>query len=141
MTLAELRERFEAQTLPPGTFGHREHVQLAFAYVVDFDVVEALARYRDGLRRFAERAGAPQKYHETITWAYIALIQERVAEMKESRAGASPSWDDFANAHPDLLRWPNGTLSAYYPDDVLHSDRARRSFVLPTPAVAGESGS
>lgn len=138
MTLSELRERFESQTLRPGAFGHREHVRLAFAYVIDLDAVDALARYRDGLRRFAERAGAPEKYHETITWAYFVLIHQRVVDMRHERAGLAPSWEEFAAANPDLLAWPNGALSAYYPDEVLRSERARRTFVLPI-RVSGEA--
>ncbi len=76
---ADLLDRFESLELRPDEFGHREHVRLAFAVLaVEPDLALAASRYRTGLRRFAAANGAHGKYHETITWAYLALIGERM---------------------------------------------------------------
>jgi len=78
------------------------------------------------LRRFAETRGKPQLYHQTITWAYIFLIQERMA-----RAGRKQSWEEFARDNPDLLVWNDGILTRFYRSETLNSELARTVFLLP----------
>jgi hypothetical protein len=84
---------------------------------------EALARFARGLQRFAAAAGVPHKYHETITWAFMLLIHERLAR------GAPREWPAFIAAHPELL--DKGILARYYTDATLRSSLARATFVLP----------
>jgi hypothetical protein len=105
MTDEELLAAFEAVELPPGSFHHAEHVRVAFALLRRYDLIESLARYRRGLRAFATSAGVPGKYHETVTCALVILIHERMA--------AGPEGDE----------------------SILRSATARRTFVLPKPAV------
>jgi hypothetical protein len=126
MTDQELVEQFENGTLANECFHHREHVRVAFLYLTKYPVLKALQAFSETLRRFAEARGKPQLYHETITWAYVFLIQERMA-----RAGKKQSWDEFASSNPDLLVWKNGILTRYYRAETLASDLARAAFVLP----------
>src|SRR5438105_15925504 len=76
----ELVARFEALAIAAADFRHREHVRLAFAMLQGADFGEAAVRYRRALKRFAAHVGAPGKYHETLTWAYLALVQRRMHE-------------------------------------------------------------
>jgi len=78
------------------------------------------------LKRFAAAQGKKQLYHETITWAYLLLIRERMA-----RAGRAETWEEFARHNPDLLTWKGGVLATLYRQETLDSDRARHTFVLP----------
>jgi hypothetical protein len=119
----ELIERFEADSLD--SFHHADHVRLAFAYLSEFPVLQALERFSTGLQRYAEAKGKSQLYHETITYAYFFLIRERVAR------SAVTDWDEFARANPELFVWKNGILARYYRKETLQSDLARRIFVLP----------
>jgi hypothetical protein len=128
MTDQELMDRFENGTLPNECFHHREHVRVAFLYLTKYPVLEALKVFSKTLRRFAEAHGKALLYHETITWAYMFLIQERMA-----RAGNSQSWDEFARSNLDLLVWKDGILTRYYRVETLTSDLARAVFVLPDP--------
>lgn len=118
---------FESLELSPAMFGHREHVRIGFALLAaERDLAAAAARFRTALRRFTEHAGAAGKYHETITWAYLAMIQERMA------ARSFASSEELLAAHPELLDHRTGALAAHY--DVaalLASPLARASFVLP----------
>jgi len=127
MTDAELLARFEALTLPPTEFRHREHVRLAFAMLSDADDFGAAAlRYRTALRRFATHVGAPGKYHETITWAYLALVHQRMHD--------HPGGDSLALLErcPELLDHVGGALARHYDvRAVTASEVARRIFVLP----------
>ena len=110
----------------PGEFHHAHHVRVAFAYVREFPMPEALARFSAALKRFAALKGKPNLYHETITWAYLLLIGERMA-----RAGKTQSWEEFSPENGDLLVWKGGIIERYYRREILASDLARRTFVLP----------
>jgi hypothetical protein len=123
MTDAELLEEFERGTLEP--FHHADHVHVAFAYLNQFPPAEALARFSSGLKHFAALRGKANLYHETITWAYLCLIRQRMAD-----AGPQ-TWEAFAQANPDLLLWKKSLLDRYYRAETLASERARRMFVFP----------
>jgi hypothetical protein len=126
MTDEEFVRRFEDCTLSSDCFPHREHVRLGWLYLRRYPLLEALAKFSEGLKIFATAHGAAGRYHETITWAYLFLIYERMAADE-----AAEKWDDFAAANPDLLAWPNDILKALYRAETLQSERARRFFVLP----------
>ncbi len=126
MTETEFVQRFEDATLPSDAFHHRDHVRLAWLYLRRYPALEALTRFAEGLKRFAAAHGHPGLYHETITWAFLFLIRERMA--------GEETWDDFAAKNPDLLTWKPSVLDRYYEKETLFSDRARRIFVLPDRA-------
>jgi len=112
-----------------GAFHHADHVRAAFAYVSQLPILEAIEKFSAALRRFALSKGKPNLYHETITWAYLLLIRERIA-----RAGRPQPWEEFAASNPDLLLWRGGVLSTIYRPETLNSDLARHIFVLPDRA-------
>jgi hypothetical protein len=126
MTGEELIQQFEDGTTPADTFHHADHVRLAFEYLCRYSLLEALERFPDALKRFAAAQGKAQRYHETITWAYLLLIRERIA-----RAGCAQTWEEFAAHNPDLLLWKDGMLTTLYRQETLDSDFARHTFVLP----------
>ena len=123
---SELIRRFEALETPPGEFEHEDHVHLGWAYLSLLPSAEALPRFSTALRRFAEFHGANDKYHETITWAYMLLINERRGRTKEGQG-----WGEFAQENPDLLTYRPSLLDRYYQAETLSSDLARRVFVMP----------
>ena len=132
MTDEELIGYFEAGDEPPGGFHHAEHVRAAWWYARKHPWLAALQRFQDALRRFAAARGKPERYHETITVAFMALVCERL------EGGARDlDWDAFAAQNADLLHWQPSILDRYYRPETLGSERARRIFVLPD---AGSSG-
>jgi hypothetical protein len=135
MTDEELLQRFEAGTLANADLHHGDHVKLAWLYLRRYPVLEVLARLSAGLQAMARACGKPHLYHETITWAYVLLIRERLA-----RAGSHQSWDEFAAAHADLLSWKDGILRFYYRETTLRSDLARAVFLFPDrePVLSAE---
>ena len=128
---------FEAATLPEDAFRHADHVRLAWLYLREMPLIDAIVRYRDGLRRFAAAHGAPGKYHETITWAYVILVHERLHD-----TGPEASWEGFVERNPDLVRFRDGAFFDYYDPSVLTDEKARTIFILPdgtpTGATTGE---
>ncbi len=125
----ELIRQFESCTLASESFHHEDHVKLVWLYVCRYPVLEALSRFTEGLKRFASAHGKSNLYHETITWAYVLLIHERM-----TRCGEAQSWEAFAAANADLLNWQPNILTAHYRDETLRSELARQVFVFPDRA-------
>jgi hypothetical protein len=137
MTDRELMERFEDCTLPIECFHHEEHVRVAFLYLSTYPVLDSLERFSVSLRRFAARYGKANLYHETITWAYILLIRERMV-----RAEQKQTWLEFKTNNADLFDRQRNILKKYYREETLASDLAKSTFVLPdrmTDAVCAVS--
>jgi hypothetical protein len=132
---ADLLAAFESCTLPNDAFHHADHVRVAWAYLQRYPMLEALSRFVVALQRYAAHHGAPERYHATITLAYFFLIAER-----RERRPELASWEEFAAANSDLLRWRGGIVERCYPAETLASDVARRVFVLPDRAPVAASG-
>ena len=130
MTDDQLLTEFEAGRVPEGGFHHRQHVRVAWNYLRAHSLPGALGRFCAGLRRFAEAQGATGLYHETITVAYVLLINERLSSSRDL------DWDAFAAAYPELLAWKPSILDRFYNAGTLSSDRARRVFVMPDRIAA-----
>ena len=91
----EFIDGFEDCTLPADGFHHEHHVKVAWLYLQRSPVLETLARFSANLKRFATANGKPNLYHETITWAYVFLINERI-----KRNGSCQSWEGRRWARP-----------------------------------------
>ena len=125
MTDDQLVAAFESTELAGDQFSHMEHVRVAWWYLSHHPLPDAIGRFCAMLRRFATAKGAPDKYHETMTVAYMLVIAERI-DSTQSR-----DWAEFAGRNPDLLTQTPSVLSRYYTDETLASERARRGFVMP----------
>lgn len=123
MTDRQFVDAFESLAYPPDDFHHREHVRLAWIYLHERPLLEALTRFVESLKRFAANAGAAGVYHETVTFAFLFLIHERMTE--------SATFDEFAEANPDLFTWKPSILDRYYRAETLWSETARSTFVVP----------
>jgi len=127
---AELSDReFLAQveegTIAAERFSHIAHVRAAFLLLRDSgSFATAIDRMSRALKRIAEGAGVPEKYHETITVAFLALVHERMAN-----APAEEDWPTFIARNRDLVL--SNPLAEYYSRDQLEDPLARRVFVLP----------
>lgn len=132
MTDEEFLAALESCTLPESEFGHVSHVRAAYLYLRQSDFAGALERIRRAIRNYAAHAGKPDRYHETITVAYVALIQQHICER-----GDAGGWVAFARENPELFK-PD-LLSQFYPEAQLASELARRVFLLPgsSPARSG----
>jgi len=126
MSDQQFMRQFEACTLPPECFHHADHLRMAFLYVCHYPILEAIQRFSEALRRFACAQGKPDRYHQTITWAYMFLIAER-----RERLDRGNNWEEFRSHNPDLLNWKPDILARYYHEETLNSSLARQIFVFP----------
>ena len=129
MSNKEYISRFETGAVPPDSFHHADHVRLAFAYLSEYSLLAALEKFSAALKQFAASVGKPDLYNETITFAYLFLIRERMALF------SGTGWDEFAQKNPELLVWKNGLLNRYYREETLKSAFARSVFVLPDKSL------
>lgn len=113
----------ETGALDPKVFPHPEHVRLGYEMLGRYPFGEAVTRFSRGLKLLAAKAGRPEVYHETITVAFLALINERRA-----REGQQ-TWREFKANNADLF--DKRCLEKWYSPKQLASDLARRTFCLP----------
>ena len=113
----------ETGALDPAKFPHPEHVRLAYEMLARYSFGDAITRFSRGLKLLAAKAGRPEVYHETMTVAFLALINERRA-----RDGAQ-DWSHFKETNADLF--DKRCLQRWYTAEQLASDLARRTFCLP----------
>jgi len=125
MNESEFAEAFERGAVPNDRFHHRDHVRLAWIYLRDLPLLDALGRFTTSLKRFAAANGRPELYHETITWAYLLLIHERMQRRPVD------DFETFASENADLFAWKPSILDRYYDRGTLDSELARRTFVMP----------
>jgi hypothetical protein len=118
MTDHELLAAFEDTSLEP--FHHRDHVRVTFLYVRAFGEKGTRERLGPAILRYAEARNAGEKYHETITQAWIGLVA--------ARADAE-SFEAMLAAHPELLN--KDLLNGYYSPERLKSAEARTLWLEP----------
>jgi hypothetical protein len=122
---------FEDCGLDAASFHQADRVRMALLYLRRYPVLEAIERFSGALARFAAANGKPDRYNETVTWAFLLIIRERIA-----RTGGAPGWRDFAAANRDLLNWNGDILKRYYREETLSSGLAKRIFLLPDRITA-----
>lgn len=103
-------------------FGHRQHVHLTWLAVREHGTSAAITLISDGIRRTARYAGAPQKYHATISEAWVRLVALHAT-------GDSDDFDAFAQHYPALL--DKRLLARHYRSSTLASPAARQRWVEP----------
>jgi hypothetical protein len=106
-----------------GNFGHREHVHLTWLAVRRVGMPAAIALVSDGIQRTARYAGMPQKYHVTVSRAWVELVAHHAAVHELSDFPA------FAERHPALL--DKRLLTRFYRSATLAGTQARTGWVEP----------
>jgi len=124
MTDQEFLRALENCELPESDFRHAAHLRAAYLYLLETDFAVALERIRRAIRNYATHLGKPDRYHETITVAYVALVQQHICER-----GNGGGWVAFARDNSELFQ--PGLLRQFYPQAQLESEMARRVFLLP----------
>ena len=114
---------FEARSLDPEACHHADHVRVAFDLLRAYNFIDASAKYAKGIQDITEKAAAPHKFNLTITYAFMSLIAERLANAPDC------GFDEFVSGNPDLMS--KEVLSKWYRNERLHSKEARRLFLLP----------
>lgn len=123
MTTDVFTELFAEVTAGGRRFGHREHVHLTWLAVRRCGMPAAVGVVSEGIQRTARYAGAPQKYHVTISRAWVEVVAHHDA------ATPATGFDAFAARNPELL--DKRLLSRFYSSAALAAPAARTGWVLP----------
>lgn len=132
---AELVRAFEERTLPPAAFTHRAHLAVGWSYLQRYGFPQGALRFREQLLEYVASVGARAKYHETITWAYLVLLNEELT----LSAAHGESFAAMIERRPDLLDHRRGAIARCYAREQLELPQARHVFMLPRAAVEPSS--
>jgi len=114
----------ESCRIPGSAFRHADHIRLAWIYLRGHDHGEAEARMRESIRRLAAHAGAPQKYHETLTVAWMRLVAVAIALSPKAATFA-----EFSRSHPWLF--DKDAVLAFWSRERIMDGAARARWVDP----------
>jgi hypothetical protein len=104
-------------------FGHRQHVELTWRYLEDHDPETARSLVAAAIRQVAIAHGAADKFHATITGAWV-----RCVAVHRQRWPAD-SFEAFIERNADLL--DPRLLQRHFTPEVLFSEAARAGVVEP----------
>jgi len=122
LTDDELVDGFEGASLP--SFPHADHVRLTILYLARHGREETERKLFEGLQRFAAAKGVPQKFHVTMTIAWLDLVEAARRHYPEVREPAA-----LVTVCPELL--DRDALLRFYTSERLMSDDARQRWVAP----------
>jgi hypothetical protein len=123
-------------TGPGGQFRHRQHINLAYCAIRRYGMPEAIGKVCGWIRHLTAYERAPQKYHYTVSRAWVELVAHHVAADP-----GCPDFGAFADRNPALL--DKRLLSRHYRSSTLAAGPARSGWVepdlLPFPWPAQDS--
>jgi hypothetical protein len=102
-------------------FGHRQHVEVTWLAIRAVGVPAAIGLVSAGIRETARYAGAPRKYHVTVSRAWVELVGHHVAD--------GETFDEFIARVPELL--DKRLLTRHYRPATLAGEQARTVWVEP----------
>jgi hypothetical protein len=113
-------------------FGHREHLELAWSYLRSYPREEAGEVMVAAIRHVARPHGAEQKYHETMTRAWLHFVAVHLQRW------SADSFEEFLERNPGLL--DRKLIEHFYSHELIVSDLARAAWSAPDlrrlPALA-----
>jgi hypothetical protein len=110
---------FHSCRLPKEQFHNLDHFRLAWLHLHRESQLEAEIHVCQGIIAFAAHLGATQKYHETITVAWLRLLATH----------PEPTFEEFIRKNEAKLSLD--TLHRFWSAEILASQRARREWVPP----------
>jgi hypothetical protein len=119
------KNQVEQCTFPIQEFSHRNHVRLAYIYLVNNDASYATQLMRSTLVNLLSYYKVdPTKYSETLTQSWILLVMHFMAKTNQALSS-----ENFIEQNTQLL--DSAIMYTYYSKAVLVSERARLAFVEP----------
>lgn len=123
--IGELIDKFEKGAVTRGSWGHPEHLIVAYHYASGSDFETALEKMRSGLfnllRAFEIDLSKEMPYHETLTVFWMRTIYD-FAERNKGR----PRLEALADM---LERFDKYYPQHFYSEECLFSEEARKRFV------------
>ena len=113
----------EQCTIAHEAFRHTEHIHLAWLYLRALPFDAAAARIGTTLRRLATHHGVPERYHETLTVAFMYLVRHHLRQ--------DEPFEDFRTRMSLLFDDARGLIARHYSTALIEGADARARFVPP----------
>jgi hypothetical protein len=126
MTDDDFLAAFERCRLPREAWTHAAHVRMAWLYLRSDSLDRVVPAVRERIRRYNHSLGNTEGYHETITVAFLRLIDHRIALDWDVDSFAA-----FASRNADLLDSRLTALLVHYRRETLFGPEARVTFIEP----------
>ncbi|HUK30855.1 MAG TPA: hypothetical protein VLV89_07065 [Candidatus Acidoferrum sp.] len=120
----ELVSGMESCSLPGELFHHADHIRLAWIYLRMMPEPKAAERMASTLKNFSAFNGKPERYHHTMTLAWIRVVA--AARFATPEPGV---FEEFFAAHPHLA--DQHLLLHHYSQRRMDDPRARSEWVEP----------
>lgn len=109
---------------PPGEFGHREHLRLAWLALGESATTDAAQHEVSRIiRALASAQGVPQRYNRTVTDAWVRIVAHCRAQ------NPAADFEEMLRAHPFVR--DKRALMKHYTSRTLASTSARQRWVEP----------
>jgi len=120
------RKEVESCDFNVAGFNHEAHLRLAYIYLLENPIDEAVERMRATISGLLEEMNIDihEKYHATLTRAWLLAVHHFM-----QTSGASRSAQEFLQLNPGLL--DTEVMMTHYSSGRLFSDQARKSFLEP----------
>jgi hypothetical protein len=118
-------KQFEDLSLSPDYFNHIGHLRIAWLYLHQNDLEQAINKVCTGINAYAISLGATEKFHLTITDSIVRIMAGRINVDKNQ------SWPMFLESNQDLVEDALAVLCEYFSRSLLLSELARLSLVKP----------
>jgi hypothetical protein len=115
----EFLAAFHSHSLKPSEFRNADHFRLAWLHLHREPLETAMENVCSGIQAFAAHHGVSDKYHVTITIAWVRLV----ATHRE------PTFGDFLNANASRLN-PD-LLHRFWTPELLAGEEAKSKWVAP----------
>jgi hypothetical protein len=118
----EFVRHVESCCLAKARWRHGDHLRLAWCYMGRYDAREAEERAARTIRAYSASLGLEQKYHETVTRAWMRLVS-----VARTITPDATSFEDLLQDHPWLLHPDH--LRRFY--SVGRLDAGRAAWIAP----------
>lgn len=121
----EFQIQFEGLSLPESQFDHIGHLRIAFIYLRQNDLADAIEKTCHGIDQYATSLGAADKFNHTLTEATVRIMASRI------QSDQCDNFADFKSRNPDIVNNLKSVLSQHYDHHTLFGEQAKRQFVQP----------
>src|SRR4051812_26038643 len=133
---ATFLKSFENRTLPFDQWHHRAHIKVAYLYLQQHSLAQAIEKVRTGIKAYNAAHQVPEApdrgYHETMTGAWVRLVHLTLCEY-----GPGETEDEFFEQHPQLSQ--KKALRFFYSRERFMSPQAKVEFWEPDLAPLPKS--
>jgi hypothetical protein len=126
VTDAEFWISFWNQKLTDKCWTHEAHLRFGYLLLIRYDFPTALEKAREGIQQLNKTVGVTKiGYHETITRAFLILIQKALAK------NSADTFIAFQEQNPELFEKNLRVLKKYYSNERLFGLEAKERFMEP----------